>query len=136
MYRKYNRKQIGEFAKTLRDHLPSSEVWFFSLYDRHYKIQSDLSNHRFSNYIPDIINKDFKYIIEIDGSVHNKQKVIDNDVKKTKIYNNLGYKVFRVRHFNIKDYIELISNLIEIRGHLSKPSKEYNELKEINKGKL
>ena len=124
-----SRKDKKQFAKSLRNNLPHSERWFFTLYNKHYRIMSDQSNLLFDKYIPDIINKEFKYIIEVDGSIHDLAWVKRKDAKKTKRYTQLGYRVFRVKHGSIRQYIELIDELVKIRGHISLPGTSYADLK-------
>jgi len=57
-------------------------------------------------FTPDFVNEELKIIIEIDGKSHNDPNRIDRDTRKDKFFNQLGYKVFR-----IKDDENMIKNL-------------------------
>jgi very-short-patch-repair endonuclease len=123
--KKTRKNKLRQFASKLEANTPQSELWFRSLYFRHYSISSDLYNVPFAGYIPDIRNKEYKYIIEIDGSIHNLESIKKKDEKKTRRYNQLGYKVIRVIAYNDQSYINAINRLIRIRGRISSPTKEY-----------
>lgn len=116
-----------KFAKKLEKNTPNSELWFRSLYFRHYSTCTDKYNQVFGGCIPDVINKTYKYIIEIDGSVHELESVKKKDIKKTHKYVQLGYKVIRVKAYDYDSYIKAINKLVGIRGGISRPTKEYYE---------
>lgn len=107
---------LARRAVRLSQKLPKSEKWFFNL-DKKYKflVNSDLSNIPYGYYIPDIINFDFKYIIEIDGSSHNSKKSIEKDAKRDVWFENEGFKVFRIKAYNISSYKKVIKEIIELR---------------------
>lgn len=127
-------RRLNAFANKLNQNLPRSECWFKSLYTRHYSISSDKYNQPVNKYIPDVVNLEFKYIIEIDGSVHNLDCVKLKDLTKEQVYTKLGFKVFRIRAYNELDYIKVIDELVKIRGNISKPTLEYTQfLTSINR---
>jgi very-short-patch-repair endonuclease len=90
-------RQLKQYAKELNANLPNSERWFLEHYTPHPK---DRFNRPFGPYIPDIINKQYRYIIEIDGSIHDAPQVKLRDVIKTKYYQDNFFKVFRVKAYN------------------------------------
>lgn len=101
-------------AKALRTDLPYSEQWFWSKYESKKDI-ADRSNVYFGGYIPDIINSNYKYVIEVDDSSHNTSEGIARDIKKNAQYERLGYKVFRVIAFNTNSYDKFILELNEFK---------------------
>jgi very-short-patch-repair endonuclease len=131
-YRKKYTKEKGKpsrienFAKILEADLPKSEQWFRSLYIKEeFKrtFSEDLFKDKFnkpfnSKYIPDVTNIGYKYIIEIDGSIHNTPDQIFKDKIKDYYFTKRGYLVIRVKHYDLLGYnkcIELIkARIIEI----------------------
>lgn len=117
--KKLTRKlKLREYSNKLNSEIPQSEKWFRSLYESHkLKLNKDLYNKPFKQkYIPDILNYQFKYVIEIDGSIHetNEQKQID--IKKDNFYTKCCFKVFRIIAYDINSYIEAINQLITYRN--------------------
>lgn len=124
------------FAERMRAKPPKSDVWFqerwASLADEH-----DQYNVRFHGTIPDCINHKYKYVIEIDGSIHNRADVKKKDAKKDKFYASKGYEVFRVTAFD-EDSIEslytyvdrhklkvLASNLVALNDSVQPKQRKY-----------
>jgi very-short-patch-repair endonuclease len=98
---KYSKASKKRFAQNLRDNLPASEEWFWMEWKRAGMVHvDDLSNEVFKGFIPDVINKTYKYIIEIDGPVHNRKNVQKKDAKKDKVFERFGYTVFRLEAYN------------------------------------
>lgn len=111
--RRNKRKYLKKRSFELNKDLPKSEQWFQKIYS---KDLNDQYNKPFCGFIPDVINKKYKYIIEIDGSIHLTKKVMAKDKKKDVRYNLSDYKVFRIEAFNdeqAKNVIEQI-NLIKL----------------------
>lgn len=124
---KQTRKQkLREFAAELNQNLPKSEQWFQNLY-KPYRIKSDQFNFPFANFIPDLINKEFKYIIEIDGSIHNVPEVLERDKIKDKVFRARGFKVFRINHNDKAQFDEVMLRIRECRGLSNLPVKIYNK---------
>ena len=71
--------------------------------------------HVVGNFIVDFINIKNKLIIEVDGGVHNNLKERDNE--RTKVFNNLGFKVLRFINDQILTNINYV--LSEIEGALA-----------------
>jgi very-short-patch-repair endonuclease len=105
---------IEKYADKLQKNTPKSEVWFLTHYKPH---RFDSFNVPFGPFIPDVINKRLRYVIEIDGSIHNLKEVMFNDWKKDQYYKKRYYKVFRVKAYDIES---LNKFLIEYQDHLSK----------------
>lgn len=104
---KARRKNLIEYyAISLENNLPKSEQWFREMYlkedikrmfsEDNFKDQFNKSfNNRF---IPDICNVGYKYIIEVDGSIHNTPEQKYKDMKKDYYFETRGYLVIRVKY--------------------------------------
>jgi very-short-patch-repair endonuclease len=92
-------RDIYEIARALRANPPASERRFYKRYLESGLLHpKDLFNEVFNGrYIPDVTNHDLKYVIEIQGSMHNLEEVKVKDVIKAKYFISLGYEVFTVR---------------------------------------
>lgn len=135
--KKAKRTRLKNFATQLNDNLPNSERWFNDLYKEH-RHSDDKANIPFALRIPDIINKTYKYIIEIDGSAHNSAKARRHDGYKTKLYEDRYFKVFRIKAYNLEQAKDVIKQIVAYRaekdGHAkSGPIKRYTkeEIKEL-----
>lgn len=106
--------RLKEFANKLNENLPKSEVWFQDLYVL-YKHSRDRFNKPLGNYIPDVLNTYYKYVIEIDGSIHNTSFQQKKDMHKTCIYTSKGYKVFRIKANDINSFNENIKEILKYR---------------------
>jgi very-short-patch-repair endonuclease len=125
--------RMRRFAKQLNNNLPKSEQWFKERYLLHYPNDLDQFNVPLeSRYIPDIINKNYKYVIEIDGSIHDTVEQKEIDLKKDEFYKARGYTVIRVIAYDDMSYIECIKQLFVLRKKRRYPNPEFNEyLKEL-----
>lgn len=124
---------IESFAKSLQNKTIKSETWFKSLYIEH-GIETSEDKYNtvfFKTYIPDIVNKKHKYIIEIDGSIHSTESQIEKDKKKDKFYSSKGYTVFRIKYLDVLNYIECIDKLIKMKRIT--PTDEYIRFVKRNK---
>jgi very-short-patch-repair endonuclease len=92
------RIERDRFALTLNENLPKSEQWFQEKY-RDHKHYNDLFNIPIGYYIPDVSNNLYKYILEIDGSIHDLEEIKVKDLKKEQYYNQNGYRVIRVKAY-------------------------------------
>lgn len=110
-------KKIDKYAEHLRNNLPKSEKWFWSeykktdLYD-----ENDFSNLRYKRYIPDVINFKCKFIIEIDGSIHNDKNIQKKDDKKTKFFNSHGFLVLRITAYDKEELLSVFKILRIIKN--------------------
>lgn len=112
--RRNKRKKLAIFASKLNSDLPKSEIWFQEKF-KCYKIHTDQYNQPFMGFIPDVINKMFKYIIEIDGSVHDLDRIKRKDEYKTWLFQRNGYKVFRIKAYDNIEFKNVIDILWKIR---------------------
>jgi very-short-patch-repair endonuclease len=118
LQRKTNkRKKLQDFSKELNKNMAQSEIWFKSLYEKHnLKMEHDLFNKPLKSvYIPDVLNRRFKYVIEIDGSIHRTKSQIETDNKKDIFYSKCNMFVIRIIAYDIKSYIDGMNKLIDYR---------------------
>lgn len=116
-------KKIGKF---LNKNCPKSEQWFMSLYKAHFVSKLDEFNKPFrSKYIPDVSNLVHKYIIEIDGSIHETPEQIEKDRIKDLYYKEHGFVVIRVQAYNNISYIEAIKQLFILRHKKRMPNPDF-----------
>lgn len=106
---------LSEKARNLNENPPKSEVWFWSLYED-YASEKDERNSPFLGKIPDILNKKFKYILEIDGSFHESEEQKQKDRLKDKLFSQNGYVVIRVEAFNLESFNQALRKVKILRG--------------------
>jgi len=111
--------KLKELAIRLNKDLPKSEKWFHSLWEPH-KHKKDHYNHTFNGvYIPDIINKQHRYIIEVDGTIHDKPTQKIKDLEKDIYYMRHGYFIFRIRAYDIDAFTPLLDQITKLREKMS-----------------
>ena len=108
----YSKKRLAELtakALELESNLPKSEAWFREQYT---KQSGDKYNEVFKcRYIPDVINKRYKYVIEIDGDIHNTPEQIAKDAKKDIFYKSHDYTVIRIKAYDEKSLYEAMQKI-------------------------
>ena len=91
---------LREAGKKLQKAKIPSEEWFKGMLDKSMRRKHLAFNKPFGRYIPDVRNEKQKYLIEIDGSIHDTPEQRAKDEIKDKFYRSRGYEVFRVKAFN------------------------------------
>lgn len=131
---KKQRLKLKKFQRSVSSTLPQSEVWFQSLYESHkLKLNSDKYNAIFWNkYLPDVLNNTFKYVVEIDGSIHDLGQVKFRDKLKDRFYRSHKFQVFRIRHNNLSDYANFVYGVSKLRK--MKLTEEFIEWKNLSFG--
>lgn len=112
-------KLLETRSNWLETSLPKSEVWFREKYlkeDINRMFKEDLFKDKFNKpfnqrYIPDVSNKGYKYIIEIDGSWHDRADAQIRDNKKDYYFKKRGYLVLRIKAYNDDSYVSAINEL-------------------------
>jgi len=112
--------KLKKFADRLNESLPKSEVWFQKLY-KEFNHVDDRYNEPLGRYIPDVSNDRYKYVIEIDGDIHLDAAVKRKDYIKTKFYLTKGYRVYRIKAYNTKDFESALTEVLNLRESVSKP---------------
>ena len=110
---------IEHCAESLEANLPRSERWFRGLYlkeDIRRTFSEDLFKDQFnrpfnSKYIPDVCNTGYKYIIEVDGSYHDRPDQRLKDIKRDYYFEKRGYLVIRVKHNDFASYADCVSKV-------------------------
>jgi very-short-patch-repair endonuclease len=114
------KEKLRKFAKSIKN--VKSEMWFLSFYKPHNK---DQFNVPLGKYIPDIVNKKLHYVIEVDGSIHDRPFMKKKDQKKDTYYYLKGFKVFRVKAYNETELPSILEAIYEWRRHVTK-NKPFN----------
>lgn len=105
--------RLQKTANRLEAQLPRSEQWF----RKHWPIiEGEQFNIPFAErYIPDVYNKQYNYIIEIDGSIHNTDRQIIKDWHKDQFFKARFINVFRIKAYDLgqlKEVRQLVEDLI------------------------
>lgn len=79
------------------------------------KIESDRPNAVFCGFIPDVLNRSYGYVIEVDGSIHERDRVKAWDEKKNKVFAKEGMTVFRLEAYNYDHFGILVDEVSKIR---------------------
>lgn len=66
------------------------------------------------NYIADFCCRSKKLIIELDGSIHNVEEVMENDRQRTETLERFGYKIIRFKNQEILNNPKAILTKIKI----------------------
>lgn len=119
--KKYQKKKewkirIDTLAKDLNRVVPKSEVWFRSLFENQKLKQNDeFYNHVYKKaYIADVINYDLKYLIEIDGGIHDRSDVKRKDKKRDEYFAYQGFKTYRIKAYDNKQYIKIMKLIYKV----------------------
>lgn len=87
------------------------------------RYEDEMRNVPFKYRIPDVRSKKFKYIIEIDGSFHEKEGIKEKDDKRDVFFRNKGYTVFRIKHNDLNGLIEVRRRVLRIRKEVNHKDK-------------
>jgi very-short-patch-repair endonuclease len=104
--------RVYEKALMLKKNLPRSERWFWKRWRQtEFYNEFDMSNEPFLEFIPDVINHKYKYIIEVNGKAHENRAQIKRDIFKKALYKKNGYKVFSIKAGNDESFSSFIENV-------------------------
>ena len=117
---------IKEASKNLRNSMTKSEVILWQ-YIKSWKLwvkflrQKPIYVFSENNWldrflIPDFYCYEKKLIIEIDGSIHYLKEVLNLDIEKEKLLNNLWYRVIRIKNEEINNNIKTV--LLKIKQYI------------------
>ena len=101
MEEKYNRARNLRKNSTLQE----QKLWEL-IRNRKLNGLKFVRQYPIGNYIVDFACRQKKIIIELDGGQHNEDENIVYDTKRTKYFENLGYKVIRFWNNEIDNNIE------------------------------
>lgn len=115
-------RRLVAFAREIEKQLPASERWFREFWLSNGLLDDDdRFNEPFGKRIPDLINHKFKYVIEIDGTIHNTPRQTKIDASKDRFYESKGYSVLRVRAFMVSDLLGCVEVVERLRLSLARP---------------
>lgn len=103
--------RIQKYANKLNLDLPQSEHWFRSLFEKEQLNTLFFYNKPYGKYIPDVISYNYKIVIEVDGTIHDTEIQKFKDKIKDQYFIDRGYKVFRIKAYNINSYNETIEQI-------------------------
>lgn len=92
-----SRKQrLKRFSRAINQKKYKSDEWLKTQW-KNILHEYDEFNSPEGPFIPDLINRKFKYIIECDGSIHDKECQKSRDKIKDEYFRGKGFSVFRVK---------------------------------------
>jgi len=113
MQSKHN-KQLVPFAKQLRKEMTKEERHLWYDYLRNYPVRFSRQKV-LGKYVADFYSAEAKLVIELDGSQHYDDCVVEKDAERTAFLESYGLKVIRIpnnevnRNFrNVCDYIDTV----------------------------
>ena len=109
----YYTKESLNYSKVLRKSSTDAEniLWYY-LRNRQLAGLKFRRQEAIDNYIADFVCFESKLIIELDGGHHNIDKNIEYDTKRTKYFEDQGFKVLRFWNNEIFENIELVLETI------------------------
>ena len=111
---------LKRYAAKLNGNFPVSEKWFLALYKEHGLLHaSDKFNEPFADVcIPDIVNHELRYIIEVQDPTHKKTERIIRDAKKNVLFAKSGYRAFYVwawDHASFDAFLSIFKEFLRIK---------------------
>lgn len=96
---------MRDAARELKANMPKSEIWFHDLRASDgIIIHGEDWNEPFCGFIPDVINRKFGYIIEVQDPTHKAPERIEKDRIRLNVFKSHGYMVFEVWAWNDDSY--------------------------------
>ncbi len=105
---------IFKLAKKLRNNVTPTEMILWGRLKEYFPEFKFRRQHPISLYIADFYCHEKRIIIEIDGSIHNLEKVRSNDIIRQKDLETLGIKVLRFTTKEIMNELESVLQRIEM----------------------
>jgi len=93
---------IFQNAKRLRNHVTDAERIFWQKLKEAFPLLHFRRQHPMSEYVADFYCHKLKLVIEIDGSIHELDSVIQRDQEKESYFVSVGLKVLRFTNDDIK----------------------------------
>lgn len=110
------RKRLRRYGKRLRNRLPLAERWFWRLWTRAgMRLKADRSNEPIGFYIPDVVNRRWFYIIEIDEPHHLQPAQAAKDAQKDQYYRKMGFGVFRIPAYDEEAFVRTLAAVLRLR---------------------
>jgi very-short-patch-repair endonuclease len=111
--------KMKEYSRQLNQSLPKSEVWFhnklketcfpFRVGRTKKGVTTDIefmhNNKPFQNtFIPDVVCHKYKFVIEVDGSIHNLEEIKRKDRLKNAYYQKYRYSIIRIVAYDDRSF--------------------------------
>ena len=103
---------VFENARKLRNKLTSAEQTFWLRLKEQFPDYKFRRQHPISIYIADFYCHKLKFVIEIDGSIHNSNEAKLDDEKREKDLENLSLTVIRFTNEQIKNEVEGVIEIV------------------------
>ena len=117
---------IFENAKALRNRITESESLLWEQLKGKQLGMKFRRQHPISLYIADFYCHEIKLIIELDGEIHSKPEVLENDIERQKNLEELGITVIRFTnnqlYYNLNSVLDKIKETILTKQYGSPPS--------------
>ena len=105
----HNRKYLEPYRKELRKNLTSAEAYLWKqLQQRKLEGRKFRRQHSIENFIADFYCPEERLIIELDGQVHFNSIAQEKDENRTKILENLGFRVIRFENKMVFDNLQSV----------------------------
>lgn len=105
----HNRKHLEPYRKELRKNLTSAEAFLWKqLQQRKLERRKFRRQHSIENFIVDFYCPEERLIIELDGQVHLNPTAQEKDENRTKILEELGFRVIRFENKLVFDNLQSI----------------------------
>ena len=122
--------RIEQYQFKLNSNPPASERWFKAKWEIEclpwkpdFTMYQDEYNGIVGPYLGDVVNRGFKYIIEVDGSIHDSSSQKFKDDVRQKNLENKGFKVLRVEAYNENSYLQAVEEVCKIMEESKLPGK-------------
>ncbi|WP_373058592.1 endonuclease domain-containing protein [Zunongwangia sp. H14] len=114
-----NKKKLEPFRRKLRKNLTPAEAFLWKqLQARKLEGRKFRRQHSIEYFIVDFYCAQEKLIIELDGQVHLNATSEENDLKRTKVLNDLGFTIIRFENKMVFDFLPSV--LQEIKDNFRK----------------
>ena len=114
--RNHNKKEMLDKRKELRSNLTPSEAFLWKhLKAKQLDGRKFQKQHSIDYYIVDFYCPSEKLIIELDGQIHMNPTAEENDERRTKHLENLGFTVLRFENKMVFDHLDSV--ISEIRNN-------------------
>ena len=111
------RRLSTQAEKLLWNEIRSKKLWYkFTRQHPIYAFTEDSGHHRFV--IPDFYCAEFRFIIELDWSIHDIPEVLELDKEKELLLENLWYSILRFTNSEVQENIQWV--LFKIKSELKK----------------
>jgi imidazole glycerol-phosphate synthase subunit HisF len=112
---------VFELAKDLRRNMTDAEMLLWNHLKQGVRGLKFRRQHPTGIYIADFYCHKLKLIIEIDGNIHNVEKIKENDTRRESDLRNDGYFIYRFSNERIYNELEMVlAEIDSIVEHLMK----------------